>query len=169
MAKKDASLTEMESGTTRISMQNAVHMSLMHGPILGIIHSVDPDDVHATKIFYADGFAYLATGFTCGYSGEGPRGLLDLVNMIPFLGGVYTQEKIASLNEHKNRSSEEIKDKRIVYYLFQAPTTGIAGGDFIRKSAGMKTLKKEISIINNADKSSDKKLYKIIDGADNDE
>lgn len=63
-------------GVTRISLRNIERLISVHGKVKLIFHSPYPNPKEPyTKIIFQDGFSHTATGFSCGYLGEGPNGL----------------------------------------------------------------------------------------------
>jgi len=75
-SKFEELLLEPECGVTAISLRNIAKLISAHGIVKLIYHSPypNPDDPY-TEITFQDGFRWTATGFACGYGGEGPAGL----------------------------------------------------------------------------------------------
>jgi hypothetical protein len=69
-----------EGGVTEISLENIEELVRVHGNVHFIQHWTypKPDDPH-TDIYFEDGFMHTATGFSTGYRGTGPHGLLKVI------------------------------------------------------------------------------------------
>jgi len=72
---------EEEGGVTEVSLRNIEKIITGHGPVRIIIHRADQDDPleQFTEIHFVDGYVHIATGFSIGYMGEGPRGLVTAI------------------------------------------------------------------------------------------
>ena len=76
-----------EGGVTQISLKNERRLSKRLGRPVRVELHYDPDsaDFYQVKAMYDSGDSHVFTGFAWGYSGEGPRGLLEFCqrNEIP--------------------------------------------------------------------------------------
>lgn len=70
-----------EVGVTEISTENINLLVTLHGPVRFLIHHAPDGDTMRDMTFFKfqDGFSHTATGFSSGYAGEGPRGLLNTI------------------------------------------------------------------------------------------
>jgi len=68
-----------EDGTTQISLRNLSLLSVLHGAVRFMLHYVPFAESNATLIGFEDGTLFRATGFSSGFAGEGPRGLLTAI------------------------------------------------------------------------------------------
>ena len=68
-----------EGGVTRISLQNERRLGKRLGRPVRVELHYNPDGVewYQVKAMYDSGDSHVFTGFSWGYSGEGPRGLLE--------------------------------------------------------------------------------------------
>jgi len=87
-----------EEGVTRISLENGKLLSARYGAVTGVILVYDADDWYQTHVTYRDGHTHVFTGFSWGYSGEGPSGLAKWAeeNDVPL-----TREQIVGLKGDK--------------------------------------------------------------------
>lgn len=71
---------KQECGVTQISLENLGLCVVLHGPVRFILHSaIIGRPGQSTLIAFQDGHSHVATGFSCGYRGEGPHGLLHAI------------------------------------------------------------------------------------------
>lgn len=70
-----------ECGVTIISLDNLGLLSALHGRVRFILHDAPAGDTmrDRTMIVFQDGHKHVATGFSSGYGGEGPHGLLTAI------------------------------------------------------------------------------------------
>lgn len=68
---------EEEGGVTQVSLRNIEKFVKAHGEVRAIEHNAYGEE--HTKVYFAGGPVYVATGFSCGYAGEGPRGLHEII------------------------------------------------------------------------------------------
>jgi len=68
-----------EGGVTQISLYNIGLLTPLHGPVRFILHYAPFTGSNATLIGFQDGTLHRATGFSSGYAGEGPHGLLAAI------------------------------------------------------------------------------------------
>ena len=68
---------EEEGGVTQISLRNIEKFAAVYGEVRAIEHDTYGEE--RTKVCFAGGHVYVATGFSCGYGGEGPRGLWEII------------------------------------------------------------------------------------------
>ncbi len=73
---------QTECGVTRISLENLSLLGVFHGRVKFIFHYAPSGTMaeDATLVVYEDGHQHVATGFSCGYPGEGPHGLLEAIH-----------------------------------------------------------------------------------------
>lgn len=89
---------EEEGGITQISLRNTEKLIQFFGPIRFVQHSTYDDDL--TTVFFENGFEYELTGFSCGYGGEGPNGLVQFLSKFLFRKDI-TIEQVAKWTRHK--------------------------------------------------------------------
>jgi len=65
-----------EGGVTQISLHNLGLLAVLHGPVRFILHHAPAS---TTIMGFQDGHIHCATGFSSGYRGEGPHGLLTAI------------------------------------------------------------------------------------------
>lgn len=72
---------QKECGVTRISLENLALLAPLHGPVRFIMHYAPSGTTveDKTLVVFQDGYRHTATGFACGYGGEGPHGLLTAI------------------------------------------------------------------------------------------
>lgn len=70
-----------ECGVTVRSLDNLGLLSAVHGRVRFILHYAPAGSTmeDRTLIAFQDGYKHLATGFSSGYAGEGPHGLLTAI------------------------------------------------------------------------------------------
>lgn len=69
-----------EGGVTQISLHNIALLVALHGPVRFMLHMAPIERIsHATLIGFKDGNLFRVTGFSSGYCGEGPHGLLTAI------------------------------------------------------------------------------------------
>jgi len=89
-----------EAGVTQTSLKNERRLSKRLGrPVRVELHyDPDGDDWYIVRAFYDSGDQHNFTGFSWGYGGEGPRGLLEFCqrNSIPL-----TEREIHNLNNRE--------------------------------------------------------------------
>lgn len=85
---------EEEGGITQISLRNIEKLRSVHGSVRAIEHD-NYSEEQCTNIIFADGHVHRATGFSCGYRGEGPHGLLTVMKDYLFRSDI-TIDHIAS-------------------------------------------------------------------------
>lgn len=69
---------EEEGGVTQASLRNLEKFAKMHGRVRFLEHDRYSKEEH-TSFYFVDGTVYVATGFSAGYAGEGPRGLMEAI------------------------------------------------------------------------------------------
>ena len=78
-----------EGSDPKVSTLNCLHLSNVHGAIVGVIHQITPRMIQNTFVFYHDGYVHVARGFRVGpiteQSKGGICGLYTILNLIPFL------------------------------------------------------------------------------------
>lgn len=98
-------LEPSSASTTRESLEQIAQLVLQHGIIVGLIHQIDAQSNHSTRIFYADGFSSIQFGLGAGYAGTGPHGLLTVIHQIYGWHGA-TINDVAQLNQEKLANDE---------------------------------------------------------------
>ena len=69
-----------EFGVTQVSLENLGLLFALHGRVRFILHHAPTNTYsNATLVGFQDGYLHRATGFSSGYSGEGPHGLLTAI------------------------------------------------------------------------------------------
>ena len=70
-----------EDGITQISLENLALLAVLHGPVRFMLHHAPHGTTvrDYTLIVFQDGTIHRATGFSSGYRGEGPHGLLTAI------------------------------------------------------------------------------------------
>lgn len=70
-----------EGGVTEISLNNIRKLTSAHGNVKCMLHSLypEPEDPF-TNIYFEDGHVHKATGFSTGYHGTGPSGLVEALD-----------------------------------------------------------------------------------------
>jgi len=68
-----------EEGITNVSLYNLGLLVPLHGPVRFMLHFAPFSGSNATLIGFQDGQLFRATGFSSGYAGEGPHGLLTAI------------------------------------------------------------------------------------------
>jgi hypothetical protein len=70
---------EEEGGVTQVSLRNLDKYAREHGAVRAIEHINYFESDEHTIFHFNDGTKYTATGFSVGYAGEGPRGLVTAI------------------------------------------------------------------------------------------
>lgn len=70
-----------EEGITIHTLENLGLLAPLHGPVRFILHfaPIGTTMEDCTLIAFQDGYMHRATGFSAGYAGEGPHGLLTAI------------------------------------------------------------------------------------------
>ena len=84
---------QKETSTTRVSSNNAKVLVAHKGKPESLTFSFSRGDWYNVKATWADGYTHNFRGFSWGYAGEGPHGLLEFILS---LGIYYTIEQIAA-------------------------------------------------------------------------
>jgi len=71
---------EEEGGITQVSLRNIAKLYKQHGKVKFVEHWTYGRE-QTTEIFFEDGFTFVASGFGCGYVGEGSYGLLKVIEL----------------------------------------------------------------------------------------
>lgn len=73
------------NGITNVSLRNIAAFATVHGEVRAIEHDCYTAQQSGnnfectTVVHFRDGARYSASGFACGYHGEGPRGLVEVI------------------------------------------------------------------------------------------
>lgn len=81
---------------------------------------IESGDETITTFFFSDNSCYKASGFSIGYSGEGPKGLYDILNNFGASYKTFKESKIDTLDSEKNyiwtrKNGFEILEEKWVY------------------------------------------------------
>lgn len=155
-----------EDGTVTISYENAFKMSLVHGPIVGIIHIVTPQEDHVTKIFFFDGQSHTAFGFSLSFSldlvetdddKEEYARMMALFMIIQTIWGI----DIASIGENFwsiKRIDTEKKEEKNIVYTFCASNESVL--KYVLTSDGLSAFLNSVSFLK---KEEEKNIIRIIE------
>lgn len=110
-----------EDGTVSTSYENVFKFSLVHGPVVGILHLITPRDEHITKIFFYDGQTHTAYGFAVGMIEDDAERYSRMVALFMVIQTIWGMdmtsfpEKYWALEGKKELDKSDEECKNLVY------------------------------------------------------
>jgi hypothetical protein len=113
-------MLKTETGNPKVSFDNTIHLIVQHGPVVGVIHRVHPNNTHSTFIFFWNEYVHEATGFACGEESINSLYFQSLVSMIPGCNRNVEADIVSMIGSKiDNLYVKAQKELKTIHYIFK--------------------------------------------------